>query len=29
MVALDGELRLMETPLEFRSRPRSLKVLVP
>lgn len=29
MVAVDGELRLMETPLEFRSRPRALKVLVP
>jgi diacylglycerol kinase family enzyme len=28
LVAVDGELRLMETPLEFRSRPRSLKVLV-
>ena len=29
LVAVDGELRLMETPLEFRSRPRSLRVLVP
>ena len=29
MVAVDGELRLMETPLEFRSRPRGLRVLVP
>ena len=29
MVAVDGELRLVETPLEFRSRPRALKVLVP
>jgi diacylglycerol kinase family enzyme len=29
MVAIDGELRLISTPLEFRSRPRSLNVLVP
>jgi diacylglycerol kinase family enzyme len=29
LVATDGEVRVMETPLEFRSRPRSLQVIVP
>jgi diacylglycerol kinase family enzyme len=29
LVATDGEVRAMQTPLEFRIRPRSLKVLVP
>lgn len=29
LVATDGEVRMMETPLEFRIRPRSLQVLVP
>jgi len=29
LVATDGELNSMETPLEFRIRPRSLKVIVP
>jgi diacylglycerol kinase family enzyme len=28
-VATDGELNSMETPLEFRIRPRSLRVIVP
>ena len=28
-VATDGELRMMETPLEFRIRPRALQVIVP
>ena len=28
-VALDGEVRVMETPLEYRTRPKALKVIVP
>ena len=29
LVALDGEVKEMETPLEFKIRPRSLQVMVP
>jgi diacylglycerol kinase family enzyme len=29
LVAIDGEVKLMETPLEFKIRPRSLQVVVP
>jgi diacylglycerol kinase family enzyme len=29
LVAIDGEVRMMDTPLEFRIRPRSLQVMVP
>jgi diacylglycerol kinase family enzyme len=29
VVALDGEVRMMETPLEYRTRPKALKVIVP
>lgn len=29
MVAIDGEVEMMETPLEYKIRPRALKVLVP
>ena len=28
-VALDGEVRIMHTPLRYRSRPRALRVIVP
>ena len=29
LVAIDGEVEAMETPLEFRVRPRALQVIVP
>jgi diacylglycerol kinase family enzyme len=28
-VALDGEVRIMHTPLHYRSRPRALRIIVP